>query len=209
MWCFLFSSEWGGREGDCISQALRALISAVGPGYSGAPCRRTCCGVFRQRGSCHPTGVSWRQEAGRGESSKDGLSVKPGFMQQVCFSKGSGFEAFGVQQAGCKRKEGRRHSILSALDSSFFPLFIFPYPLCPALSERLTTDLYWQHPHVPPPLASAGFGYQGHQQESRGNEEGKADVFSGPSLLRALGSGRLPVPRHTHLLPPCSQALLK
>lgn len=124
----MFSSEWGGREGDCISQALRAVTSVVGPGYSGAPCRRTYCGVFRQRGSCHPTGVSWRQEAGRGEGSKDGLSVKPGFMQQVCFSKGSGFEAFGVQQAGCKRKEGQRHPILSALDSSFFPSFLFHTP---------------------------------------------------------------------------------
>lgn len=123
----MFSSESGGMEGDCVSQALRALTSAADPGDSGAPCRRTHCGVFRQRGSCHPR-VSWRQEAGRDEGSKDGLSVKPGFMQQVCFSKGSGFEAFGVQQAGCKREEGQRHPILSALDSSFFLSFIFHIP---------------------------------------------------------------------------------
>lgn len=106
MWCFLFSSEWGRREGDCISQALRALISAVGPGYSGAPCRRTCCGVFRQRGSCHPTGVSWRQEAGRGESSKDGLSVKPGFMQQVASAKGLALRHLGCSRLGARGKRG-------------------------------------------------------------------------------------------------------
>ena len=113
-----------------------------------------------------------------------------------------------MQQAGCKRKEGRRHSILSALDSSFFPSFIFPYPLCPALSERLTSDLHWQHPHVPHPLTSAGFGYQGHQQESRGKEEGEVGIYSHPSLLRALDSGRFPLPptctsaqtQHTHIL---------
>ena len=48
--------------------------------------------------------------------------------------------------------------------------------------------IHRQYPQAPPPLASAGFGYQGHQQENRGNEEGEADVFSGPLLLRALGS---------------------
>lgn len=78
------------------------------------------------------------------------------------------------------------------------PFIHLPHPLCPALSERLTTDFHRQYPQAPPPLASAGFGYQGHQQENRGNEEGEADVFSGPLLLRALGSGRLPLPL-THI----------
>ena len=111
-------------------------------------------------------------------------------------------------QAGVQQKWGAEISHLLHPGLFILPSIHLPHPLCPALSERLTSDLHGQHPQAAPPLASVGFGHQGHQQESRGKEEGEADVYSHPSLLRALDSGRFPLPptctsaqtQHTHIL---------
>lgn len=84
-----------------------------------------------------------------------------------------------MQQARCRRREGGAtpHPLPWTLHS---PLHSPPHTPCPALAEGLTSDLHGQHSRAPCPLASAGFGHQGCQQEDGGNEEGRWAFIPAP-----------------------------
>ena len=105
-----------GREGmerGCIPQALRALTSAAGPGYSGAQCRRICwvaiCVVIRERGSHPITPGRRRRQAGVNVANTIPLSIvvscsrcaRVGFW---AFGRGSGGACRGA--AGWVQEEG-------------------------------------------------------------------------------------------------------